>query len=186
MSVLVHSCQQAGDDSDAQDKSRFGRTFVRRKEHLNPKRRYYTTDPKFESFKPLPLKCVCRKYVTDDIAAEFVKQGKALLVYKPKEDEILSEKHVDWEHLIMVTDRVQTPRVDMVTKADMERAYVYGYKDDIETIEAVHVMVLEERAKLIVPFRDDPDAMFDRRGRLLPGRILFPFGPDQRTKGGHS
>jgi hypothetical protein len=177
MSVLVHTCQSAGDDSDAPSKQSSYCTFIRDIKHLNSKRRYYTTDPKFESFKPVPLKCACRKYITNAQADEYVRVGKALVVYHPKGDHFVSEKDIDVTQIVMPLDRAQTPRVDMITKTDIERAYVYEYKKDIKLIEEIHKMILEERAKLIAPFREDPYG---------PGRLLFPFGPDNRTSGGHA
>jgi hypothetical protein len=208
MSVRVHSCQQSNDDGNTAIRGA-GRTFVRDIKHLNPKRFYYTTDQKFESFKPLPLKCVCRKFVTDLEAVDFLAQGKALPIFKPSGSSPVSLNDIDDTQIIMLSDRPRTPRVDLVPRADMERAYnKLGdpfFRSSAETleearkeldlkcadpsyrlIEEIQLMILEEREKLMVPFQDDPDAMYDSTGILLPGRILFPFGPDQRTEGGHS
>lgn len=166
--VLVHTCHDR-------------KTEIRYIDKLEPTRKYYTDDPKFVSFKPIPEKCDCKRYVTDDKRDEFVMKGVALLVYAPKAGCSLNEDRVDWSQVVMVVNRVQTPRVDLITKADMERAYVDRRPEYIKHIEDVHAMIMEERAKLIVPFRDDPDVMYDKNGVMLAGRILFPFGPDQRT-----
>ncbi len=175
--VLVHSCH--------------ARTDIRRKEYLNPNRLYYSDDHKFEFFKALPLKCRCKKVVTRIVAELYLAQGKAFKVYRPKEDGPLDDKCVEEKHIVLPVERSQTPRVDLITKADVERAYnglSHPDKRDQEFmahIEAIHDMILLERAKLVVPFQEDPDAMYDEKGLPFAGRILFAFGPDQRTRGGH-
>jgi len=146
-------------------------------ERLSPGRFYYSDDPKFKSFKALPEKCSCKKSVTLEKAETLVARGQALLVYKPKEHKPLHEANdIDISQIVMVVNRSQTPRVDLVTRSDVERAYIDGRQDYIQYIEEIHLMIETERAKLIVPFKPD----------LLEGRLLFPFGSDQRTKGGHS
>lgn len=184
--VLLHTCHDR-------------KTEIRTYKHLNHERFYYTSDDKFDSFKAVPLKCECKRYLSDLKAWELVIAGDALPVYKPKEGQLLHAiNDVDDAQIVMVVDRPQTPRVDLITKADMERAYTptvlkavveavqTGNKsvfdkhkvsisvdssDFVDHIEAVHDMIMEARAALIVPFQPDP----------LDGRILFPFGPDQRT-----
>lgn len=168
MGVLVHTCHDR-------------KTEIRYIDKLDYARKYYTDDPKFVSFKPLPEKCDCKRFVSDDKRDELLMKGTALLVYMPKEGHSLNEDRVDWSQIVMVVNRTQTPRVDLITKADMERAYVDCRPEYIKHIEEIHDMIMAERAKLIVPFRDDPDVMFDKHGTMLSGRILFPFGPDQRT-----
>src|ERR1035437_1958960 len=172
--VIVHSCH--------------AETEIRNKEHLNLDRHYYSDDPKFESFKSIPKKCSCKKTITEEQAKIYIAQGKAFNVYKPKNNRPLDNKRIDRKQIVMPVDRSQTPRVDVITKADMERAY--DRLDDPKSnkgskyykmIEEVHLMILEERAKLIIPFQDDPDAMYDDKGQMFAGRPLFPFGPDQRT-----
>lgn len=184
--VLVHTCFDQ-------------KTEIRNLKYLQANRYYYTTDDKFESFKALPLKCECKRYLTDEKGGKLVARGNAVPVYKPKENKLLhAENDIDEYQVIMIVDRPQTPRVDLITKADMERAYtptaLKAVVEAIQTgnrslfdkhkvsfdadsrhyadhIEEVHFMIMQARAELIVPFRDDPQE----------GRILFPFGPDQRT-----
>ena len=158
--VKVHTCHKE--------------TEIRNIDYLESNRWYYSDDPKFKSFKALPVKCECKKTVTIKKAAILVAQGTALKVYKPKYLKPLNENRVDRFQVVMVVNRTQTPRVDLITKSDIERSYVDGRQDFIDYIEQINEMLMEERAKLIVPEIDDP----------TDGRLLFPFGPDQRTVGG--
>ena len=108
---------------------------------------------------------------------------QALRVYKPPLVEAKSledglrynDENLDTTQIVSVVNRAQTPRVDVITKADVERAYVSGSVEDIKHIEEVHAMLVEGLIALTVEFRPDPQE----------GRLLFPFGPDQRTIGGH-
>jgi hypothetical protein len=159
--VRVHTCRNA--------------TEIRGIDYLTPGRFYYSDDPQLKSFKALPEKCLCRKYVTYDKADTLVAKGTAIVVYRGPDNKRLDVNHdVDITQVVMLVNRGQTPRVDLVTRADIDRAYVDGRQDYIEYIEAIHDMIMDERRKLIAPFREDP----------CGGRLLFPFGPDQRTAGG--
>lgn len=152
-------------------------TTVRDTGDLDRHRSYYSDDPKFEFFKVLPVKCTCKEKVSLDDARKFLDQGKALKVYKPKKSKRLNEARVDRFQIVIVVDRPRTPRVDLTTKADIERAYgvgAGGQEKYIRLIEEIHKMIMSERAKLIIPFRDDP----------FEGRALFPFGADQKTNYG--
>ena len=168
--VLVHTCHERDTDP-------------RRLPQFNLDRKYYTDDPKFSSFLPLPFKCKCKKMVASRVADMMLKKGQALRVYKPPLVEAKSlddglrynYERVDTKQIVSVVNRAQTPRVDVITKADMERAYISGSVEDIKHIEEVHLMLMQGLEDLMVPFRDDP----------TEGRLLFPFGPDQRTIGGH-
>lgn len=71
--------------------------------------------------------------------------------------------------------QTKVPRIDLVSQADIERAYIDLNPTFIRYIEECHKLFMGNRAKLIVPFRDDP----------TEGRLLFPFPPDDRTPGGH-
>jgi hypothetical protein len=160
--VRVHSCRRA--------------TELRGIEYLTAGRFYYSDDPKFKSFKAIPERCNCRKWVTYEKADILVAKGTALVVYKPRANKALDVNYdVDISQVIMVVNRSQTPRVDLITRSDIERAYLDGRQDYITYIEEIHAMIMNERAKLIAPFREDP----------CDGRLLFPFGSDQRTIGGH-
>jgi len=124
--------------------------------------------------------------VTDLKAAIMVENGTALRVHKPREGtEVTLDNSIDRTQVITVVNRAQTPRVDMITRAHMERAYVSGNKDDIDHIELFHEMLLEGLEDLMVPFVPHVDDMFDADGEPMPGRLIFPFGPDQRTAGGY-
>jgi hypothetical protein len=184
--VRVHTCHNIN-------------TKIRTLLYLEPSRWYYTDDPKFKSFKALPEKCDCKKVITDLKASVMVKNGTALQVYKPREGFLTTrENSLDRAQIITVVNRAQTTRVDVITRADMERAYndlTHPFNDPghknprdaeyMQHIEDIHAMIMEERRTLIVPYEAHPDDMFDSSGELFPGRLLHPFGPDQRTVGGH-
>ena len=146
--------------------------------------RYYFDDDdrSLSYFMALPVKCSCKKTMLAKKIAALFDEEKLCRVYRARR---LKRPNSDGRELAFVRsrkevaiplDRVQTPRVDLITKADIERAYVDGRKKSIRMIEETHLMIMTERAKLIVPFRPDPQE----------GRLLFPFGPDQRTSGGRS
>lgn len=144
--------------------------------NLNPDRKYYSDDPNFKFFRAIPVKCRCKKEISQEKSKQFIEIGKAFPVYKPKLGKELNHTRIDRFQIVMPLDRSQTPRVDLITKADIERAYVDGQQRYQEHIEEVHKMIMKERAKLILDhFIEDP----------CEGRLLFPFGPDQRTTGGH-
>ena len=161
--VKVHTCHQ--------------KTEIRDIKYLNPAKFYYSDDPKFKSFKALPTKCECKKKVTRERADVLVEQGTALKVYKPKDLRPLNDNRVDRFQVVMVVNRNQTPRVDLITRADIERAYDHmshpSEQDSkyIQYIEEIHAMIMSDCAKLMAPFRPDPQE----------GRLLFPFSKDLRT-----
>lgn len=162
--VKVHSC--------------YARTEIRDVKYLQQNRLYYSDDPKFRSFRALPKKCSCKLIVESEIAEIFVEQGKAFLLYRPHKNKLIvrdDPDSIDCTQIVMPVTRSKTPRVDLITSADIERAYVDGQQRYKKLIDAIHEMIMEERARLIVPFRPDP----------WEGRVLFPFQVDQRTAGGH-
>jgi hypothetical protein len=122
-------------------------------------------------FRSIPEKCNCKLLLSTNKAQEFIDQGKAIFIYGIKRHKL----YIDETQILLPVEKRQTPRVDLITKADIERAYCDKIPKYIEYIEMVHEMIMIERAKLIVPFREDP----------TEGRLLFPFGADQRTYGGH-
>ena len=188
--VLVHTCHERNTDP-------------RRLPQFNLDRKYYTDDPKFSSFLPLPFKCKCKKMVATRVAEIMVLKGQALRVYKPPLVEAKSledglrynYENLDTTQIVSVVNRAQTPRVDVITKADVERAYVSGSAEDIKHIEEVHAMLVEGLIALTVEFRPDPDDLLDENGKVyevrdgepqpFAGRLLSPFGSDDRTSGGH-
>lgn len=124
-------------------------------------------------FRLLPHQCQCRKFITMYEARQLIETGRASPIYKYKRGRMEPEIYYIW-----MAQQVRVPRVDLISKADIERAYT---SDDIEVsraameyIEEVHLLYMENRAKLIVPFRPDP----------TEDRLLFCFTADYRTFGG--
>src|ERR1700678_2049103 len=109
--VLLHTCHDR--DTDPRNLPCF-----------NLNRKYYTDDPKFRSFLPIPFKCKCKKMVTELRAKIMIKNGQALRVYHPPlvEAKSLEDGHkynnesVDLKQIVSVVNRAQTPRVDVITK----------------------------------------------------------------------
>jgi len=158
----------------------------------------------------LPKTCRCRRYITVSTATEYVQTGRAVWLLKKHKDAVIPDDHI-WMPVL----RERVPRVDLVTRSDIERAFtgserksrhwVYNrlsrryvrvqtvpegltkaeWQREAEEevkferrirsqyknyIDEVHNLYMENRAKLIVPFRPDP----------FEGRCLF-FSADQRT-----
>lgn len=65
----------------------------------------------------------------------------------------------------------QTPRVATIEEAHIQRAYVNGYQEEIDRIEAYGQTNREFIRSLIVPFQPDP----------WEGRTVFTFGVDERS-----
>ena len=137
----------------------------------------WTKEPEYYMMRS---KCSCRKWTTFHDAVEMAKSGQALWAYRVKKQTVYrcepgfprsdAVGHI-WTPVIVG----QVPRIDLITRSDIERAYVSEVGASITYIEEVHKLQMEERAKLIVPFVPDPQE----------GRCLFPFAADQRTAGGH-
>lgn len=158
--VKVHTC--------------FAQTELRNITDLTLGRLYYTDDPLMKSYKAVPQKCACRQMITLEWAKILIERREAFPAYRARR---FFKPLQNLKSLVIKTIVCsQTPRVDLITKADIERAYVDpALPKYIEHIEHIHQMIMEERAKLIVPFKKDPQE----------GRLLFPFGPDMRTTGGY-
>lgn len=124
-------------------------------------------------FRLLPDKCQCRKKVTLYEARQLIETGRASPIYKYKHKRMEPEIYFIW-----MAQQAKVPRIDLISKADIERAYTSDDPDvakaAMEYIEEVHLLYMENRAKLIVPFRPDP----------TEGRLLFSFSADYRTFGG--
>ena len=132
--------------------------------------------------RPLPVKCKCRKRIPRAEANEYVEIGRAQLVYRFKDGALintLDSREYGGPPLIwMPVERGKTPRVDLITAADIERAYVDGLQKYVNYIQMVHQLYLDNRAALMVPFIPDP----------FEGRPWFTTGSacsDGRTEGGH-
>lgn len=65
----------------------------------------------------------------------------------------------------------QTPRSATIEKSHIERAYVYGQDEEQQRIEEYGRSTARLLNSFIVPFKADPNE----------GRILFPFGADERS-----
>ena len=130
-------------------------------------------------FRSLRQKCRCRKRVTGEGAQAAWANGSAEEVFKKKDDKIFPARD-DKGYPTMIWSGFWTgakpkiARIDLITRADIERAYVDLKKESQDLIEEIHKMQLLARAELIVPFRPDP----------FEGRVLFPFSPDERTRYG--
>lgn len=116
-------------------------------------------------------RCRCKRWVPLFDANERVKQGEALRVLRHKKGKVVEDEYQIWMPMVRVASKLpRVPRIDLITSRDIEGAYVEENKRFIRYIEEVHKMYMEERAKLIKPFRPDP----------FEGRVLFLF-KDERT-----
>jgi len=187
-SVKVHSCAMLSDrgsfiDSDMRPTERY--VCVK-----NPKRDEPVQKPYLEEWVKVPeyymmrAKCVCKRWATLHEAIELTESGQAKWAYKIKKQTVYRcepgyPRADAIGHVWTPVDVGRVPRIDLITRSDIERAYTSDtgavQDESISYIEEVHLLQMEERAKLIVPFKPDP----------FSGRCLFPFGADQRTPGGH-
>lgn len=132
-----------------------------------------------------PATCRCKYRISLADARLYVKQGKAswlIVDYKnsvPVESWNLvwgreAEKNEDQE--TRGSYAKQTPRVQTIEKAHMERAYLDGKKADIDRINVWGELAQEVLASLIITeFGDDP---FEGRA------VLYLIGFDQRASAG--
>jgi hypothetical protein len=125
-------------------------------------------------YRALGLKCSCKKTVTREQADDLLETGQAQHLY---DRSVRCDPKRIW-----MQQQVQVPRVDLISRSDIERAYISDgimsdkQKEAIQYIEEVHQLFMENRAKLIVPFQE--------KWHETDG-LLFPFGADQRTPGGY-
>ena len=173
----------------------------------------------------LPKTCRCRKFISNYEADQFVALGKAMRTFKLLARGLVRDENRIWMDVV----RSKVPRVDLISRSDVERAYTGSNKRSQfrryspisqryelivprnktigsqllleaqetkkekriqkqykEYIEGVHDLYMNFRAKLIVPFKPHPDDLFKDDDHLpYPGRTLFSFGPDMKTKGGY-
>jgi hypothetical protein len=173
-------------------------------------------EPEYYQMRP---NCKCRKWITFREAIDLCDSGHALWAFKTKNHEVERCEpdpprrnslgmpirgalgHI-WRPVVVG----KVPRIDLITKADIERAYVDLTGTSIKKIEMIHEMHMEARALLFyglrledgeivdnkdgvphlagnqrkvgVPIQGVPDAINDPQ----EGRCLFPFSPDERTK----
>lgn len=175
-SVAIHSCLLRFD--------------VRVKDFVVAGEKYLSVSNDNKIFRLLPNKCSCRKQATRYEAEQLIETGRAEPIWKYKDRRMQIDDNCIW-----MAQQVKVPRIDLISKADIERAYTSDNPDvseaAMEYIEEVHQMYMENRAKLIVPFKEEylgdwPLPNKDRNGNIIPGRLLFPFSNDERTKGGYN
>ena len=105
-------------------------SFLYREEDFKsgPEYRYFAVDEKFRDFRLLPNPCKCRKKITISEAQHFVACGKAQYLCRRKNGRVwlLNNANSDSKcHAVVAhVERGQTPRVDMITAADMQRAVI--------------------------------------------------------------
>ncbi len=165
-------------------------------------------------------RCSCRQLIGYAEAMDLLATGNAKAVWelnkkhdrmefyqheKPVSDATGKKIGTILETHVWRAQQTKVPRIDLVSQADIERAYLpqaalknlllreiptpttdeiekaffsdnpYIQKQYQRYVEEIHKLYMTNRAELIVPFREDPGE----------GRLLFPFPPDERTKGGH-
>lgn len=192
--VIVHSCQCRGQRDQPESALVKEVNYLR---FMAPERKVvqpWETEVREIWCRPLPPKCKCRKRMSRSEANKYVDSGRALLVYRFKDSHLvntLDSRYYRGRPLIwMPVERGKTPRVDLITSADIERAAICSCKrmpgmrlvhaekcvakKYIEYIEEVHQIYLDNRAALIVPFI--PDEYEGFAGRVL----LISFGEGQR------
>jgi hypothetical protein len=162
--------------------------------------------------------CKCRKWITFREAIDLCDSGHALWAFKiknhevercepdpPRRNALGSPIRGALGHIWRPVVVGKVPRIDLITKADIERAYINLTGASIKKIELIHEMHMEARAllfyglrledgevvdnkdgvphlvgnqrKIGVPIQGCPEAINDP----CEGRCLFPFTPDERT-----
>ena len=132
-------------------------------DQLNPDNEYVSMgndgDPD-PWYRALPHKCNCKKLVTYDVADDACLQaGSAECLWKVRKKSIERVNTSIW-----MMQQVKVPRIDLSTEADLERAFIDGRQDYIDYIDEIHKMYMENRQKLIVPFREE--LAFEETGHL--------------------
>lgn len=144
-------------------------------------------------YRPIE-KCGCKKKIDKFQANEQTNYGNAKEVYKVKGGELETVDDAVWANF-WTEEKSKVPRIDLTTRADIERAFISKRKSSKRTIEEVHLMYMENRAKLIVPFRLDPydipcshpnktDGFRCKRCAQLSGQAVLTFFTDMRTDTG--
>lgn len=115
-SILVHSCTLKKDKLCPRHVVVSGTPYVgelgRNLEHQ-------------EWYCPLPKKCRCRRFITVAEATEFVLSGQAvwILQFKHRKGEVvLNDDAIN--KIWMRVEREKVPRVDLITRADIERSII--------------------------------------------------------------
>jgi len=161
------------------------------------------------SYYILKAKCSCRQLVTFNHSEDLLAIGgaKAIWQLNPKknrlelyqvEKPLFDEKVVNGKRVhtkigtmlethIWRRQQVKVPRIDLISAADIERAYLEDPKSSTARryqryIEEVHELFMKNRAELFVPFIEEDEQI---KRNPVQGRLMFPFPPDDRTPGSH-
>lgn len=118
-----------------------------------------------------PEKCLCKKYIPYEEAAEIVRQGLATWMWMYPNQGNAFQSH----GAIVLVSSKKTPRGAMLERAHMERN-AEGQDEQQASVEAFGELAQQMIADLIVPFKPDP-----RQG--MP--VLTAWG-DERTSVSHN
>jgi hypothetical protein len=135
-SVLVHSCHPKDE--------------LIPKDLLVPNERYVgeTNIEKQVWFRPFPKSCRCRRYITLYEADEQVGCGQAIWVLKIKRGAVIPDESQVWMPIV----REKVPRIDLITKADIERCYIGSER------KSKHYVFNKSKKKFVV-IRTIPEGM---------------------------
>ncbi|MDA4129167.1 MAG: hypothetical protein OK457_00195 [Thaumarchaeota archaeon] len=154
-----------------------------------------------EGYRALPKSCRCKRYVTVAQATEFEAQGWAawIVQFKRKKGEVVLNTDVSMK-LYMPVLRERVPRVDLISRADIERAYIgsekisahYKYNPTTQRYTVVRIFPEGSSAKEWMA-EADVEVRFERRIRKQFKRyieechnitmsfrqqLIVPFKPD--------
>ena len=179
-----------------------------------------TKEPEYYRMRP-DGNCKCRKWITFREAIDLCDSGHALWAFKKKDGKVLRCEpdpprrnalgplrgalgHI-WRPVVVG----RVPRIDLITKADIERAYVNKVPSSIKKIEMIHEMHMEARALMfygltiedgqVIENKDGVPHLVGNQRKVgsraygapefiddpMAGRCLFQFTADERTAGGH-
>lgn len=82
-----------------------------------------------EYYSPLPKSCRCKRRVSSAEATQFVSYGWAvwILQFRRRKGEVVLNDEVE-KKIMMPVVRSRVPRVDLISRADIERAYIGSEK----------------------------------------------------------
>ena len=178
-SVKVHTCNPLRNrgqvlEDDMMPNERYICVKNARKDEKEEKP-YLEELKKIPEYYRMPVHCKCRKWTTYHEAVELTKIGQALWAFKKKKGIVARcepgfPASDNLGHIWRPVVREKVPRIDLISKADVQRAYGLKHekisarqKEFIDYIELVNLITLEVRGKMVVPFEPDPQQ----------GRVLF-------------